>query len=334
MSQAGVALRSADPALVDAVRSVVALADLPLTVHPPGAAVPEAALALDSVGEARPGDPDWRRRGPGFAWVGTDPGASPPDGAPCFVLPGAAEQVLTRIRVLSSRRRARVIGVVGARGGVGASSLAVVLARCCADAGLSVGLVDLDLDRGGIDVLLGIEDEPGVRWADISDERGGFAPAEFSASLPVWRGVRVLSSDLRSLQLQPQDEALAALADAHDVLVLDLPRAQAHHGSAGGRWGDTLLMLAACDVQSATGAQALAQSLGGLDVRLIARGPAPGGLAPAEVATACGLPLLIEMAQERSLTAALERGIAPGDHRRGPLVRGAREIISALELAA
>ncbi|MFV0253517.1 MAG: septum site-determining protein Ssd [Beutenbergiaceae bacterium] len=337
MFRPAVALRSAEPALVDAVRSVVALADMPLTVHPPGAVPTDAALVLDSVTESTPGDPDWRRRGPGFAWVGLESAGDvgTPDGAACFVLPGAAEQVLTRLRSVCTTRRARVLGVVAARGGAGASAFAVVLARCCAAAGLSVGLVDLDFQHGGLDVLIGIEHEPGLRWADLREEPSGFAPAELSASLPVWRGVRVLSADLRSVgEPMPHQQVLAALADAHDVVVLDLPRVLATHDGLAGQWADTVLMVASCDVQAATGAQALARSLTGLDTRLVVRGPSPGGLEPADLAASCSLPLLATMPAERSLAAALERGVAPGESRRGPLVRTARAVIDDLELVS
>lgn len=332
MSEAAVALRSSDPAVVEAVRSIAALVALPLTVHASGAAPPEAALVLDSAAEVGPADPDWRRQGRRFAWVAVDPGVSAPDGERCLVLPDGAEELAVRLRAASITRRARVIGVVGARGGAGASSLAAVLARTCADVGLSVALVDLDLDHGGVDVLIGVEHEPGLRWADLDADPIGFAPEDLSASLPVWRGVRVLSADLRSVGAEPAERALAAIGDAHDVLVLDLPRVAARPGGLAMRWCDALLVVAVCDVQSAAGLQALSRSLTGLDARLVVRGPAPGGLRAEDLAAASGMPLLADMAPERSLTAALERGVAPGDHRRGPLVRCTRRLVAELDL--
>lgn len=328
-----VALRSADAALVDAVRSVVAVADLPLLVHPPGAPAPDSALLLDSVVEVGTADPRWDDAGRRFAWVGTAPEASPEEGR-CLLLPDAAEELLTVLRAVSTAKRARVIGVVGARGGAGASSLAAVLARACADAGLSVGLVDLDLDRGGLDVLVGMEHEPGLRWADLGRAAGGYAPADLSAGLPVWRGVRILSADLRSVGQPPLDEVLAALADAHDVVVLDLPRSAVRPDGAAARWCDTVVVIAPCDVQAAAGVQAVARALVGLPSGLVVRGPAPGGLRPEDLAATCGLRLLHAMPPERSLSSALERGVAPGDQRRGPLARSGRRLVGVLELAA
>lgn len=333
MYEVAVALRSAEPELIDAVREVVALAHMPLSVYPLESEPPQASLILDSAVETMAADPSWRRRGPGFAWVGQD--VKPETGrSPYFALPRDADRFLTRLRSVCTRRRARVIGVVGARGGAGASSLAIALARSAALAGLSVGLADLDFTRGGLDVLIGIEHEPGLRWADLTAERSGFAPAELTASLPAWCGIRILSADLRSVGDQPHEQVLVALADAHDLLILDLPRDQAHHGALAGRWVDTMVVVASCDVQASAGAQALARALVGLDVHLVVRGPAPAGLEPVDVARACGLPLLATMTPERSLTAAVERGVPPGQSRRGPLMRTARRIVAELDLAS
>lgn len=333
MTETMVALRSADPGVVDAVRGVVALADLPLTVHAPGSAAPRAALVLDSATETRASDPDWRREGQRFAWVSVEPGAPTPDGGRCLVLPEAAEELLGRLRVVGAAPRARVVGLLGARGGAGASSLAAVLARSCAEAGASTALVDLDLERGGLDVLVGIEHDPGLRWADLSAD-GGFVPADLDVALPTWCGVRVLSSDLRSVGSTPSEHAIAALAELHDVVLLDLPRDAARPGGLAGRWCDLVLLVAACDVPSAAGVQAMARSLDGVDTRLVVRGPAPGGLVPDDLAAACGLPLALAMPQERSLTAALERGVAPGEYRRGPLARGGRRLVETLGLVS
>ncbi len=89
---------------------------------------------------------------------------------------------------------ARVTVVVGAVGGVGASTLAALLARRRAAAGGSALLVDLDLGRGGIDVLLGLERASGVRWPDLAGVRGTLALDDLDGLLPRWRGVDVLSA--------------------------------------------------------------------------------------------------------------------------------------------
>jgi hypothetical protein len=62
-----------------------------------------------------------------------------------------------------------VVGVVGGSGGVGASTFAAVLALGAARAtrGPAV-LIDLDPIGGGIDVLLGVQSIPGLRWSGVS----------------------------------------------------------------------------------------------------------------------------------------------------------------------
>ena len=59
------------------------------------------------------------------------------------------------------------------------------------------------------------------------------------------------------------------------------------------------------------------------------RGPAPGGIAPEEVATALGLPLIATMRPEPGLARALERGTAPG-RPRGPLAAAATAVLEVL----
>ncbi len=112
---------------------------------------------------------------------------------------------------------ATVVGVVGARGGVGASTVAAALAlrvhrhgwhaerrrprrRGTGRAGATadvprVVLVDLDPAGGGLDVHLGIEDVPGVRWPDLAGARGDVSGPELTDLLPDWAGVTVLSGD-------------------------------------------------------------------------------------------------------------------------------------------
>lgn len=52
--------------------------------------------------------------------------------------------------------------------GVGTSTLAALLARELSERGLKCVLVDADLQGGGLDVLLGVENEDGSRFGEIS----------------------------------------------------------------------------------------------------------------------------------------------------------------------
>lgn len=323
-----VALRSADAELIEEVRAVLALADIPVAIHPPGVPAPRVALLLDSAAELQAEDEPWVASGRRAVWVGRSE-ITMPDGGRCLPLPARAEELLTRARSACQPRRATVVGVVGARGGVGATSLAAVLARVCVNEQLAVALVDLDRGGPGVDLTLGIEHEGGLRWADLDGSEGTLPGRALEEALPVWRGVHVLSADWRggperSLALGAVD----ALAAGHDVVVLDLPRTEAHWAMHCG----VLLLVATCDVVTAEAVRAACSIWEGVQTRLVVRGPAPGGLTPAEIAEAAGVPLAVTMRPERGIRAGLERGVAPGDNRRGALIRGARRLVADLGL--
>jgi hypothetical protein len=62
-------------------------------------------------------------------------------------------------------------------------------------------------------------------------------------------------------------------------------------------------------------------------LRVLVRGPAPGGLGAADVSRALGLPVLATTRPHPGLAAHLERGGLP---RRGPLPTVARIVLDAL----
>jgi len=332
-----VALRSADTSLIEQVRAICELVQVAVLICPPGSAPPSAALLLDALDERAPDHPRWegatiavslRPREDGTASPAPEKGVRQVP----LILPEQGDELVQRIRAAMQVRRAHVLGVLGARGGLGASSLAAVLARAVAAHHHRTALVDLDSVGTGLDLLLGIEEVPGVRWADLTAPAGDYDSSELTAALPAWRDVRVLSADWRGGVHAPGGGAvLEALWADLDVVVLDIAR---HHG--WDQWAalcDEVVMLAGCDVISAAGVQSSRRALGSAAMRLVVRGPAPGGLTAREVAQACDVPLTVQMRPERSLSAAMERGVAPGDHGNGPLMRTGRTLAENLGLA-
>ena len=75
----------------------------------------------------------------------------------------ACDQGSAEMTGRNSSPLAQVIVVVGARGGAGASSLAVALAQSSAQEGKRTVLLDADELGGGIDLVLGAEGHRGVR---------------------------------------------------------------------------------------------------------------------------------------------------------------------------
>ena len=119
---------------------------------------------------------------------------------------------------------ARIIGVAGGSGGVGASVLTAAIA---AKAGLCPVALDGDRLGGGLDVTLGLEQERGARWPDLQGTRGCVDGPALLRRLPSVDGVCVLSFDrARDVPLASEivQEVLRGLSGAVDVVVVDLPR--------------------------------------------------------------------------------------------------------------
>ncbi|BBY64429.1 hypothetical protein MHEL_26720 [Mycolicibacterium helvum] len=230
-------------------------------------------------------------------------------------------------------RAGRVIAVTGGRGGAGASTFATALAQI-ASAAL---LVDLDPWSGGIDLLLGSESVPGLRWPDLSLRGGRLAWPAVRDALPNHRGVSVLSGARHSHEIDPG--AAGAVVDAGRrggmVVICDTPRRMTSAVASTLDRADLIVVITTCDVRGVAGASALAPVLRGVNpnVGLVVRGPNPGGLRAAEAADVAGLPLLAAMRPEPMLAERLERG-GLRLRRRSPLGASARAVLSVLPTGA
>lgn len=116
--------------------------------------------------------------------------------------------------------------IIGASGGVGASTTAAVLAAAAARQGQPVCLVDGHFGGGGIDVLLGAEQTPGLRWPDFQLAQGHIDMPAVLPSMVQWEGVSVLSA-LRSASAEIAPGAVHAVLDslaaASITTILDAP---------------------------------------------------------------------------------------------------------------
>ncbi len=120
-----------------------------------------------------------------------------------------------------------LVAVVGASGGSGASTLAAAVASAAADIGRSVVLVDGAAGGAGIDVVLGIEHVPGVKWPDLAGCLGPVDGPGLLSRLPHSGSVAVLSH-CRESAVRVGGTAvqgvLTGLVDVVDLVVLDAPR--------------------------------------------------------------------------------------------------------------
>lgn len=250
-----------------------------------------------------------------------------------------------------ARGRAAVVGLVGARGGAGTSTLAALTAARLTRRTSTV-LVDLDPAGGGLDVTLGLEGADGARWPELAGARGDVPGQDVLALLPRWGACAVLSADRGGGAPEPAlvADVLHALAGVVGAMVLDLPRGgvltgaavdevpgtggplPGQPGAAGVLGGcDLVAVVARRDLRSVAGALAIRPRLAasGAGAGLIVLGRSAGGMSVSEVAAAVDLPVLWSGAAPRALAQAAERGVLP---RRGPAVRAARAV--AAQVAA
>ncbi|GAA4875878.1 septum site-determining protein Ssd [Actinomycetospora straminea] len=239
----------------------------------------------------------------------------------------------------------RVVAVVGGRGGAGASVLAVAVAAQAVERagthGTRVLLVDCDPLGGGLDLLAGAEELEGFRWSGLALGGGGggrVAAASLHEALPSPDGVlTVLACDRAGGGPDP-GAALAVVEAgrrAGEVVVCDLPRHPTDTALAVADAADLLVVVVPAEVRAVAAAARVAEPLveRGVPLRLVVRGPAPGGLDADDVAHALGLEVLASVAPEPGLAAALDRGTVPG-LRAGPLQDAAAAVLDALEAVA
>ncbi|MFD4032795.1 septum site-determining protein Ssd [Streptomyces sp. NPDC058637] len=223
-------------------------------------------------------------------------------------------------------RPALTVGVMGGRGGSGASTLACALAVTAARSGRRTLLVDGDPLGGGIDVLLGGEESEGMRWPDFARSRGRVGGSALEESLPALHGLRVLSWGRDNDVIVPPPAMQAVLAAARrlgGVVVVDLPRRVDESVAEALAQLDVGLLVVPGELRAVAAAKRVAAAVGAVleDLRVVARGPYTAGLDEQWVAQALGLPLVGDLPLESGLSAAQDRGLPPGGNSRSPLAR-------------
>lgn len=153
-----------------------------------------------------------------------------------YVLPAQAPELLEALghAAVPDRStpdgRGTLIAVCGAAGGSGTSVLAAAMARVAARSHPTT-LVDATEFSGGLDLLLGLEESPGVRWPELQLGEGTVSAADLRAALPVTGdGIACLSAARTTVadpfHLTPDvlTPVLESLRGAPGVAVIDVPR--------------------------------------------------------------------------------------------------------------
>ncbi|MEU5898954.1 MULTISPECIES: septum site-determining protein Ssd [Streptomyces] len=246
-----------------------------------------------------------------------------------LVLPDGEQWLVDRIADVAEGvgRPALTVGVIGGRGGAGASTLACALAVTAAREGRRTMLVDADPLGGGLDVVLGAEQAEGLRWPAFAASRGRVGGGALEESLPHMHALRVLSWDRGEAVAVAPEAVRAVVAAARrrgGAVVVDLPRRVDEAVAEAMAQVDLGLLVVPAELRAVAGARRVASAAGMAlrDLRVVvARGPAPGGLDVEEVAGLLGLPLAGEVPWDAGLTAQQASGTPPGGVARGPLAR-------------
>lgn len=240
----------------------------------------------------------------------------------------------------SSAAPGRLVAIVSACGGAGGSVLAAAVALTAARARQTVVLCDLDPGGPGLDITLGAEGLGGAHWHDI-DAADGWIPVDaLLRALPSVRSgrgaVSLLCHGREPGRSASEIAAVGAVLDstrrAGVLTVLDAPRQLPPPVDRVVARADLTVVVAPAEVRGAVGAARLIPQLtaSGSKVALVVRGPSPGGVGAADIASAAGAPLLAAMRPVAALARSIDTGHGLGPRLARPLRHTAERVLAAV----
>jgi secretion/DNA translocation related CpaE-like protein len=254
-----------------------------------------------------------------------------------LVLPDAESWLVRRLtESAAGTARAKVVAMVPGSGGAGASVLAAALAVTAVRHGVRPLLVDADPLGGGLDVLLGWEEQAGLRWPDLAEASGAMSVDGLYSALPRSGNLVVLSWDRSDASAVPES-AVAAVIDAgrrgSDLVVVDLPHRLDDAAVRALQAADLALLVVRPDIRGCAAAARMSALIRPhcAAVEAVVRGPAPGNLRASDVSANLRLPLAASLRPESGLPTALDRGEAPAASGKGPLATLCRRLLTRLE---
>ncbi len=219
----------------------------------------------------------------------------------------------------------RVMGVIGASGGVGVSTLAVALAvRAGSHLGATVA-VDGGPDGGALDVTACVEHLPGLRWPDLAGAQGGLDGAALLQALPAHGPTRILAGTDRGLGEDVVRAALTGIARVCGLAVVDLGRSLWLASPC-----TDLVVVVGTTARHLADASTLAEGVHGLGCPavLVVRTGRGDPVSPEEVAVHLDLPLAGTLREESRIVADADRARPPGSRSSGGLALLADSLVS------
>ncbi len=227
-----------------------------------------------------------------------------------------------------------VLGVVGGRGGAGASVFASALALAADREPGGALLVDCDPLGGGLDLLLGLEKTPGPRWSEVQLS-GRVSVSALAAALPQRRHrggslpVLACGREGEGPAVESLSAVLAAGRRSGRTVVCDLPRTLSDAAVEAVAVADLVVLVVPVEFRACMAAKQVLRPLSALTARLgvVACGRSRADVTAIRTAGLLGPPLLASMEPERGLAATIERGEFPTKPA-GPLAKAAAEVLA------
>lgn len=228
-----------------------------------------------------------------------------------------------------------LVGVIGGRGGAGASTLTCALGVTAARSGRAVLVVDADPLGGGFDLLLGVDQDDGRRWPDLRGASGRLAWPTLRQALPSAHGVSVLSHQRGSAAEPGVDTMLAVTRSARragGLVLVDLPRWLGAAPAAVVGSADRVLLVVPADLRSCAAAGRVADAVCALTplVQLVVRVWRGCPLSVESVVQTLQLPLAAVLRADAAAARSVDDGVPAGVRGRGALAACSRTVLHEL----
>lgn len=330
MRSIGVAVAHPDPGIVDElVHALEAASDLYLALDPA-----KASVVVAGAGELRAMASGPR---PGIAVVGLAVEDDLADVARvalrcraedilCWprdrsALRSAVREAASRARLAAGGTDGKVVGVVGARGGAGTTTVAGLLARALTDA----AVVDLDGAGAGQSMFVPPGTEPTLET--VLEVVEDLDPGALVSALVPHAAGRALCAAARRDPLAPErvERLMGLLRAAVPFAVADLGRATDAGTRAAMRNADIVVCVCAPDLQSMRGARAFGEA--SLGIRYVLNSATRFRISPRDVSRVLGTPPSAVIPLDPAIRKAGEAGRLPS---RGPARRAVDRLAAAL----
>ena len=221
----------------------------------------------------------------------------------------------------------RVMGVIGASGGLGASTLAVALAvRAGPRVGATVA-IDGAPAGGALDVTACLEHLPGLRWPDLAAVAGTLDGAALLQALPAEGPTRILAGSTTRLAEVVVRAAVTGMSRVCGVSVVDLGRSLGLADLC-----TELVVVAGSSARQLADATALVAHVHelGRPAVLVLRTGRGDPVSPEEVAAHLDLPLGGTLRDDPRAVVDADRARVPGSRSSGGLTVLADALLSAV----